>query len=104
MQRGGGHRGLGIDEHLERVVVDDHLLGGVLALAAGLADDDGDRLADEAHLADGQVAAGDGGLNAAGSSLTPRSSAVSTAMTPGISSAADVSIPVIVPWATDERT
>jgi hypothetical protein len=41
---------------------------------------------------------------ALGRSLRPRSSAVYTATTPGDSFAALVSIPVIVPCATPERT
>lgn len=58
-QGGAGHGLLDVDQRGQYVVVDDHLLGCVLALRAELGDHDRDRLAHEAHLVDGQQPAGD---------------------------------------------
>ena len=48
------HGGLGVDDDGQRVVVDDHGLGGVDGLRAGLGDHRGHDVADEAHHALGQ--------------------------------------------------
>ena len=57
---GGAQRLLGVDDRVEDVVVDDHGLGGVRGLRAGLGDDGGDRLADVADPVAGEDRAGDG--------------------------------------------
>ena len=49
-----GQRGLGVDHGGQRLVVDEHGLGGVLGLGDRLGHDGHDRLADEADLAVGQ--------------------------------------------------
>ena len=49
-----------VDVDVERVVVDDHGLGGVGGLLAGLGDDGGDRLADVADAVAGEQRPGDG--------------------------------------------
>ncbi len=45
---------LGVDDHGQRVVLDEHLLGGVDDRVLVLADDDGDALADVLDLALGE--------------------------------------------------
>ena len=70
-QRRAGECGFDVDDRGQRVVVDDDLLGGVLALLPLLGDDDGNGLADEADFADGQHAAGDGWVEVAGDRLEP---------------------------------
>ena len=52
--RGIGGRRLGVDDHLERLVVGPYELRRVLALIGALGDDDRDRLAHEAHGAGGE--------------------------------------------------
>ena len=49
-----GHRGLEVDHDRQLVVVDVDQLGRVHGLGAGLGHHEGDRVADEAHLVDGQ--------------------------------------------------
>ena len=50
----GGEGALHVDERLERLVVDDHRLGGVLGLGGRLRHHDGDRVADEVHGVGGE--------------------------------------------------
>ena len=56
-----GGRGLHVENHWKRVVVDHHELGRVGAERRGLGDDDGNRLTDESDLAGGQDRTAEGG-------------------------------------------
>ena len=57
-RRAVGEGRLGVDDHRQRVVVDDHLLGRVDRLRTGLGDDRGDDVADEADPVRRRAAAG----------------------------------------------
>ncbi len=71
-ERRAGRGLLHVDEHVERLVVDDHGLGGVGPLGAVVGDDRGDGLADVAHLVAGQHGPGDHRVEGGGRGLEPQ--------------------------------
>ena len=99
-----GERLAGVDDDVERLVVDHHELGRVARQLARLGDDGDDRLAEVAHLADGERVVltwppGGAAIWKNGSVRIATSSPVSVPYTPGSSSAAETSIDSIFAWA-----
>ena len=89
------HRLPGVDDDVERVVVDHHELGRVSGELARLAGDGGHRLADVAHLAHGErvvlhAPPGSAAIWKNGSVRIATSSPVSVPYTPGVERGADV--------------
>ena len=54
LRSAGRDGGIDIGHRRQRVDLEDYSLGGVLRPVPGLGDDDGDRISDMAHAADGQ--------------------------------------------------
>ena len=104
-------RRLRVDDDRQRVVLDDHVLGGVDDRVLVRAEDDGDGLADVADLAaasgqwSGTWTSTPGGTQTIGhgAAMSVMSSPVNTASTPSRSRAA-VSIETIRACASGERT
>ena len=97
----------GVDHRRQRLVVDDDELGGVDALGAGLGEDDGDDVPDEADDVAGEersshplVETGNGG----GWNVPRSTSAAVNTCVPGSCRAADTSTPTIRACAYGERT
>ena len=106
-RRALGQRGLDAGRHRQRLVVDEHALGGVLGEVAVARDDDADGLADVARDVDGGRVVDDARADAPkrrDASARRRRRPVTTPITPGSASAAEASMAPMRACANGERT